>query len=99
MRFNKDMPNALKAVKSILDVEGWKINFAGYGRIVCDTKDGKQISFVRGKNCINRTLDGIESLYEELIAAPIIVYGKYIKENPWHRMSNEEIFIKCELEQ
>ena len=99
MQFDKDMPNALKAIKSILDVESWKINFDGYGRIACDTKDGKQISFVRGKNYINRTFAGIESLYEELIAAPIIVCGKCIKENPWYRLSNEEIFIKCELEQ
>ena len=89
--------NWVKALNALLEFKKWKI-CSKHGKVACNTNNGIPISFIHNINRIDRYFDGVKSLRTSIYLANAIAYGNKLMLNPWHKMSDEEILIKCELE-
>ena len=93
------------AANAILEHEGWALHHdqMNFDEYVCNSYDGKcTITFERPAKyglAMRRYISGLIDFRKAMHDYPYVWLNMTRIANPWHRMSNEEIFIKCELEQ
>ena len=89
-----------KAVEAILKYEGWHLDPSKLkeSMILCNDKDGEPVEFA-DRSCVYRHMQSIDQFRQILASVDYIFIGLMIQNNPWRGMSDEQIFIKCELEQ
>lgn len=88
-----------RIVDAILKFEDWHIEKSKLkpSKVMCNDKHGVPISFIDSIH-VYRHLNSIEQLRKLLFDATCVCNDIAIASNQWQGLNDEEVLIKCELE-